>query len=66
MPKFNFHLLPIDAMAYVKLYDVKKVKSTSMRQGLASYFGIKFPQQHGALVDAKLSFEIFKKLMDVK
>lgn len=63
MPKFNFHLLPLDAMAYIKLYKDEKIQSTSLRSGLARYFGIKYPEQHGALVDAKLSYEVFIKLM---
>ncbi len=66
MPKFNYRLLPLEAMAYLKHYDDNKITGLSLRSSLARYYGIPFPENHGALVDAKLSFEVFKKLMDVK
>lgn len=63
MPSFNYRLLPIDAMAYGLLYNKPKVKSISLRSGLGKYFKLKFPEDHGALVDARLSYEVFLKLM---
>lgn len=64
MPKFNYRLLPIEAMAFIKLYNDQKLQSLSLRTGLARYYGIDFPEAHGALVDAKLSFQVFKRLME--
>jgi DNA polymerase III epsilon subunit-like protein len=65
-PKITIRILPIDALAYIKLYNQDKLKHLGMRSGVANYFGIKFSEQHGALVDAKLSYEVFKKLMEVE
>ncbi len=66
MPKFNYRLLPLEAMAYLKHFKDNKLTGLSLRSSLARYYGIPFPENHGALVDAKLSFEVFKKLMDIK
>ena len=65
-PNFSLRTLSVDSIAYSKLYNQKKIKAVGMRSGIAKYFKIKYPEEHGALVDAKLSYEVFKKLMEVK
>lgn len=63
MPKFNYRLLPLEAMAYAKLYNEKGLRGLGMRSSLGKFFKIEFPEEHGALVDAKLSYDLFVKLM---
>ena len=65
-PKFNYRMLPVDTIAYAKLYKDKRLKGLGLRTGVLNYFGMKFPKQHGALVDAKLSLLVFKRLMKMK
>lgn len=64
MPKFNYRLLPLEAMAYAKMYNENNLKGLGMRSTLGRYFRLDYPKEHGALVDAKLSYEVFMKLLN--
>ncbi|OGM18102.1 hypothetical protein A2685_02940 [Candidatus Woesebacteria bacterium RIFCSPHIGHO2_01_FULL_37_10] len=64
-PKFNYRLLVVDSVAYAKLYKEKKLTNFSMRTGVAKLLNIPYSVEHGALKDAKLSYEVFKKLMEL-
>lgn len=64
-PTFSHRLLSVDSMVYAVLFKESRVKSMGMRSGAADYFGIEFPEKHSALADAKLSYEVFRKLMGI-
>lgn len=59
---FHWQILDVMSMAYEKLYD-KGISSFRMSE-VAKFLGIENKVWHNALEDAKLTFEIFKKLRD--
>lgn len=60
---FNYHKIDVQAIAYAKLYKNKNIKSLKMRS-IAQHFGIGFGEVHSAEEDIKITYEIFKKLME--
>ncbi len=59
---FDYHKLDVQSIAYSKLYGKGEVKKLGLRP-VASYFGIKLAEIHGAEEDIQMTYEIFKKLM---
>ncbi len=53
------------SMAFTKLYHDEKVQSFKL-ESLAEYFGVKNEKAHTALSDAKTTFEIYKKMLEIK
>lgn len=62
-PDFDYHRIDVMSIAYAKLYSKRKVTQLGLRR-VAPYFGIKLPDEHGALVDIRATYEVFKKLME--
>lgn len=63
--KFARRSLDTNSIAYAKLQDkVSEIKYFSL-SNLARYFGIEENNKHRALADAKTTFEVFKKLIDL-
>ena len=63
-PNFNSRVISVDSIAYARLYKIEKVEAVGMRS-VAKYLKIKYSEEHGALADARLSYEVFKKLMEL-
>ena len=61
---FNYHKVDVQAIAYAKLYHNKKITSLKLRS-IASYFGYELGNVHGAPEDIRITYEVFKKLMDL-
>ncbi len=53
------------SIAFAKLYHDEKVQSFKL-ESLAEYFGVKNEKAHTALSDARATFAIYKKLLDIK
>jgi len=63
--KFARRSLDTNSIAYTKLQDkASEIKYFSL-SNLAKYFGIEENNKHRALADAKTTFEVFKKLMEL-
>jgi ATP-dependent DNA helicase DinG len=63
--KFARRSLDTISIAYAKLYKIEpEIKYFSL-SNLAKYFGIEETDKHRALADAKTTYEIFKKLMEL-
>lgn len=62
---FYYHRLDVMAMAYGKLYGKRSLKRFSLGE-LCQYFNIKRVQKHQAFHDAKATYLIFKKLLELK
>lgn len=63
--EMHFHTIEIMSMAFAKLYDDQRVSRFSLR-ALAEYFGIENPRAHTALADIRTTFEVYKRLLDIK
>lgn len=61
---FNYHKVDVQAIAYAKLYHNKKITSLKLRS-IASHFGYELGNVHGAPEDIRITYEVFKKLMDL-
>lgn len=62
-PNFDYHRIDVMSIAYAKLYSKGKVTRLGLRK-IAPYFGIELPETHGAMVDIRATYEVFKKLME--
>jgi len=60
----HYHRLDTISIAWAKLHKDKKLKHFSLRE-MCKYFGIKNERAHSALPDARATFELYKKLMDL-
>lgn len=60
----HYHRLDTISIAFAKLYDVPEVEKFSLRF-LCEYFGITNKNAHTALSDARATFEVYKKLLNV-
>lgn len=60
-PKIDYHMLDIMSLAYLNFRDKKQPKKLSLR-AVAQRLAISVPETHGALADAKATYEIYKKL----
>ncbi len=62
---FYYHRLDVMPMAYVKLFNKRSLRRFSLGE-IARYFGIKERAKHQALDDARTTYQIFKKLLNLK
>jgi DNA polymerase-3 subunit epsilon len=62
--KMHYHRLDLLSMAYAKLYHNEKLTKFSL-SALAEYFGLKNERAHTALADTRVTFEIYKKLLEI-
>jgi DNA polymerase III epsilon subunit family exonuclease len=60
----HYHKLDTISVAFAKLRDEKDVEHYSLRE-LCLRFGIENAQAHNALSDARATFELYKKLMEL-
>lgn len=60
----HYHRLDTISIAWAKLSKNKKVKNFSLRE-LCLYFGIKNDKAHTGLSDARATFKLYKKLMEL-
>lgn len=63
-PSYHWQVLDVQSMIFSDLYR-SRMDGFRMRE-VVKYFHLKNQQWHDALVDARATFEIFKKLMDRK
>lgn len=62
--KMHYHKLDTISIAFTKLYSYEEVDKLSLRV-LCEYLGVKNERAHSALSDARATFEVFKKLMEM-
>ena len=60
---FDYHRVDVMSIAYAKLYSTRKVTRLGLRK-IAPYFRIELSKTHGAMVDIRATYEIFKRLME--
>jgi DNA polymerase III epsilon subunit-like protein len=60
----HYHKLDTFSIAWAKLRDNKDIEKFSLRD-LGKYFGIENKNAHNALSDARATFELYKKLMEL-
>ena len=60
----HYHKLDTISLAWAKLHKNKDFEHLSLRD-LCLYFGIKNERAHRALSDARATFELYKKLMEL-
>ena len=62
--KMHYHKLDTISIAFAKLYKKAEIGRFSL-ESLSSYFGIENKKAHTALPDARVMFELYKKLMEL-
>lgn len=62
--KMHYHKLDTISIAFAKLHSHGDVSKFSLRF-LCEYFGIENKRAHAALSDARATFEVYKKLMNL-
>ncbi|MFA6177595.1 MAG: 3'-5' exonuclease [Candidatus Paceibacterota bacterium] len=60
----HYHKLDTISVAWARLHNDKDFEHFSLRE-LCLYFGIKNERPHNALSDARATFELYKKLMEL-
>jgi DNA polymerase-3 subunit epsilon len=60
----HYHKLDTISIAWTRLHNNKNFEHFSLRE-LCLYFGIKNERPHTALSDARATFELYKKLMEL-
>jgi DNA polymerase III epsilon subunit-like protein len=60
-PKVDYHMLDIMTLAYLNFKEKKQPKNLSLR-AVAQRLAISVSDKHGALTDARATYEIYKKL----
>lgn len=61
----HYHKLDTISIAFAKLYDIKDIERFSLKS-LCEYFGVVNEKAHTALADARATFEIFTRLMNLR
>lgn len=61
---FYYHRLDVMPMAYLKLFGKRSLKRFSLAE-LGQFLGIKEENRHHALDDARMTYNVFKKLFEV-
>lgn len=61
---FNYHKVDVQAIAYAVLYKNKEINNLKLRS-IAAYYGFDLGDVHGAMEDIRITYEVFKKLMDL-
>jgi CRISPR-associated protein Cas2 len=62
-PRIDYHMLDIMSLAYLNFRNKKQPKKLSLR-AVAQRLAISVSDTHGALTDAKATYEIYKKLAE--
>ena len=62
--KMHYHKLDTISIAFAKLYGHEEVGKLSLR-ALCEYLGVKNEHAHSALSDARATYAVFKKLMEL-
>lgn len=62
--KMHYHKLDTISIAFAKLHKKAEIGRFSLAS-LSSYFGIENKKAHTALPDARVTFELYKKLMEL-
>lgn len=62
--KMHYHKLDTISMAYAKLHKRDDIDRFSLSK-LSEYFGVENTGAHTALPDARATFELYKKLMEI-
>ena len=60
---YDYRLLDIASIAYVKLFNEPNVSDIRMRT-ISKYLGLKVTVKHDALTDIKATFNVFQKLLE--
>lgn len=60
----HYHKLDLASMVFGKLYHEQKLFKYSLRE-MTEYFGVKNDEAHAALSDARATFEVCKKLLEL-
>ena len=60
---FDYHKLDVFAMAYFEFHGDPTIRDISLRK-TSKNLGVEIPQKHGAMVDIKATYEVFKILME--
>ncbi len=63
--KMDFHRIDLLSMAFAKLYNDPRAQRFSLR-ALCEYFEIKNDKAHTALADIRVTYEIYKKLLELE
>ena len=63
--RMHFHKIDLISMAFTKLYNDPSVQKFSLG-ALAEHFGVENKKAHTALADIRATFEIYKKILDLK
>lgn len=61
---FHYYMLDTVSIAFAKLQDTKDISKFTLHE-LCKYFGINNKNEHTALSDARATFELYKKLMNL-
>ncbi len=61
----HYHKIDVIPMAFAKFYHDDQMQNFNLR-ALAEKLGVKNERAHTALADVKTTFEIYKKLLDIK
>jgi len=63
--KMHYHKLDTIAIAFAKLHDQDDINKFSLK-ALTEYYGIENKKAHSAFADAYATYEVFKKLLNLK
>ena len=63
--ELHFHKIDTLSVAFAKLHDKEDINHLSLRK-LCEYFGVENKNAHTAFADAYATYEVFKKLMNLK
>lgn len=61
----HYHKIDLIPMAFTKHYHNEKLQYFSLKN-LAQYYGIENEKAHTALADIRVTFEIYKKLLEIE
>lgn len=62
--QMHYHQLDTIPIAFAKLYAIPSVQKFSLKE-LCAYYGIENKKAHTALSDARATYELYKKLMEI-
>ncbi|MFA5841665.1 MAG: 3'-5' exonuclease [Candidatus Paceibacterota bacterium] len=62
--KMHYHKLDTISVAFAKLYSHMEIEKLSLR-ALCEYLGVENKNSHTALSDARATFQVFKKMMEL-
>lgn len=62
--KMHYHKIDLIPMAFAKNYHDENLKYFNL-EGLAKHYGVENTKAHTALADARATFEIYKKVLEI-